>query len=97
MDGVQLSQGYRATTRRQFTFYHSTPVNSSILINDFSSRTDTTIFTSTASELLDWSNKTSGDFQALKSTSHLLPQSTVSCRSDSSLEANYGCCHRSDA
>ena len=23
MDGVQLSQGYRATTRRQFTFYHS--------------------------------------------------------------------------
>ena len=25
MDGVQLSQGYRATTRRQFTFYHSVP------------------------------------------------------------------------
>ena len=25
MDGDQLSQGYRATTRRQFTFYHSTP------------------------------------------------------------------------
>ena len=23
MDRVQLSQGYRATTRRQFTFYHS--------------------------------------------------------------------------
>ena len=23
MDGVQLSQGYRATMRRQFTFYHS--------------------------------------------------------------------------
>ena len=22
MDGVQLPQGYRATTRRQFTFYH---------------------------------------------------------------------------
>ena len=22
MDGVQLSRGYRATTRRQFTFYH---------------------------------------------------------------------------
>ena len=22
LDGVQLSQGYRATTRRQFTFYH---------------------------------------------------------------------------
>ena len=23
MDGVQLSQDYRATTRRQFPFYHS--------------------------------------------------------------------------
>ena len=23
MDGVRLSQGYRAATRRQFTFYHS--------------------------------------------------------------------------
>ena len=23
MDGVQLSQGCRATTRRQFTFYHT--------------------------------------------------------------------------
>ena len=25
MDKVQLSQGYRATTRRQFTFYHKSP------------------------------------------------------------------------
>ena len=25
MDGIQLSQGYRATTRRQFPFYHSVP------------------------------------------------------------------------
>ena len=25
MDGFQLSQGYRATARRQFTFYHSVP------------------------------------------------------------------------
>ena len=25
MDGVQLSQGYRATTRRQFTFYLPVP------------------------------------------------------------------------
>ena len=25
MDGVQLSQGYGATTRTQFTFYHSIP------------------------------------------------------------------------
>ena len=28
MDGVQPSQGYRATTRRQFTFYHSVPRSS---------------------------------------------------------------------
>ena len=25
MDGVQLSQGYKATKRKQFTFYHSVP------------------------------------------------------------------------
>ena len=47
--------------------------------------------------LLDWSNNTSRVFQALKSTSHLLRQSTVSDRSDSSSKANYSCCHRSDA
>ena len=28
MNGVQLCQGYRATTRRHFTFYHSVPSNS---------------------------------------------------------------------
>ena len=28
INGVQLSQGYRATTRRQFTFYHSVPRSS---------------------------------------------------------------------
>ena len=28
MDGIQLSQGYRATMRRQFTFYHSVPRSS---------------------------------------------------------------------
>ena len=28
MDGVQLPQGYRATTRRQFTFYQQVPRNS---------------------------------------------------------------------
>ena len=28
IDGVQLPQGYRATTRRQFTFYHSVPRSS---------------------------------------------------------------------
>ena len=27
MDGVQLPQGYTATSRRQFTFYHSVPRN----------------------------------------------------------------------
>ena len=40
--------------------------------------------------------KTSGIFLALKSTSHFLPQSTVSRKSDSSSEANSNCCHRSD-
>ena len=25
MDGVQLSQGYKVTMRKQFTFYHSVP------------------------------------------------------------------------
>ena len=33
MDMVQLSRGYRATTRRQFTFYHSVPRSSWYLIN----------------------------------------------------------------
>ena len=28
INGVQLSQGYRATARRQFTFYHSVPRSS---------------------------------------------------------------------
>ena len=28
MDGIQLSQGHRATTRRQFTFYHLIPITS---------------------------------------------------------------------
>ena len=28
MDGVQLSQGYRAIARRQFTFYHYSPRSS---------------------------------------------------------------------
>ena len=35
-------------------------------------------------------------FSGLKSTSYFLPQSTVSCRSDSSLEANSSCCYRWD-
>ena len=28
MDGVQLSQSYRNTTRRKFTFYHLVPISS---------------------------------------------------------------------
>ena len=71
-------------------------VNPSILKNDISSRTDPSIFTSLAPVLLDQSNETSWVFPALKSTSHFLPQSKVSCRSDSSSEINSSCCHRSD-
>ena len=40
---------------------------------------------------------TSWVFSALKSTSHFLPQSTLSCWSDSSSETNPSCCHKSDA
>ena len=41
------------------------------------------------------SNETSWVLQTLKSTSHCLPQSTVSCRSDSNSEANNSsCCHK---
>ena len=59
-------------------------INPSILKDDFSSRTDPSIFTSIAPVLLD----RSGEF---------LPQSTVSCRSDSSTEATSSSCfHRSE-
>ena len=51
-------------------------VNPIILKDDFFSRTDSSIFTSIASLLSDWSNETSWVFSALKSTSHFLPQST---------------------
>ena len=63
----------------------------------FCSRTNSFIFTSIAPVLLDWSNETSWVFPALKSTSHVLPQSTVSHRSDASSEANSSCCYRSEA
>ena len=53
-------------------------VSSSILKDDISSRTDTSIFTLIAPMLLDQSNETSLVLPALKATSHLLPQSTVS-------------------
>ena len=71
-------------------------VNSSIFKDDFSSKTDPSLFTSIAKVLLNWSNKTNRVFPALKSASHFLPQSTVSLRSDSSSAANSSCYHRSD-
>ena len=55
-------------------------VNPSILKDDFSSRTDPFIFISVAPVLIEWSHETNWVFPALKSTNHLLPQSTVSCR-----------------
>ena len=48
-------------------------VSLSILKNDFSSGTDPCIFKSIAPVLLDWSNKTSLVFSALKLVSHFLP------------------------
>ena len=71
-------------------------VNPSIIKDDLSSITDPIIFTSIAPLLLNQSNKTSQVFPALTSTSHVLPQSIVSCRLDSSSEANSICYHRSD-
>ena len=71
-------------------------VNASILKDYFSSRKDSSIFTSKASVLAQ-SNKTSWVLPTLKWKSHFLPQSTVPHRSDSSSEANSSCCHRSDA
>ena len=70
-------------------------VNPSNLKDDFFSRTDPSIFKSIEPVLLDWSKETSRASAALQSTSHFLPQSTVSRRSDSSSEANSSCCHRS--
>ena len=63
-----------------------------ILKDDFPS-----IFTSIEPMLLDWSSEMSWVFAALKSISHILPESTVPHRSDSSSEANLSYCHRSDA
>ena len=49
-------------------------VNLSIIKDNFSSRTDPSIFTSIATVLLDWL------ISALKSTSHFLPKSTLPLR-----------------
>ena len=53
-------------------------VNPRFVKGDFYPREDPTIFTSIAPVLLDWSNETSLAFPALKSTSHFLPQPSVS-------------------
>ena len=64
--------------------------------DDFSSRMVPSIFKSLAPVLLAQSNKILSDFPALKSTSYILPQSTVSCRSNSSSQSYSSCCHKSD-
>ena len=68
-----------------------------ILKDDFSSRKGPSIFTSVAPELLERSKKTSRVFPAMKSISHSLPHSTVSPKSESSSEANFSYCQKSDA
>ena len=55
------------------TFFSNFEGCPSIFKDEFSSGTDTSIFTSIAPQLLDWSNETSWVFPALKSTSHFLP------------------------
>ena len=65
------------------------------LKNDSFWRADPSIFISIAPVLLDGSHETTWVFSGLKSN-HFLSHSTVSCRSDSSSEANDSCCHRSD-
>ena len=68
----------------------------SILKYDFFSISDPSVFTSIP-VLLGRPNEPSWIFPALKSTSHFLPQSIVSRRSDSSSAANSSSCNRSDA
>ena len=55
-------------------------VKPSILKDDFSSRAGSSIFTSIAPVLLEQSNETTWVFPAVKSISHFLPQSALSCR-----------------
>ena len=65
-------------------------VNPSILNDDFSSKTDPSVFTS-LSLVIRLVKQNQLSFPALKSINHFLPQSTVSCRSDSSSEVNSSC------
>ena len=53
-------------------------------------KSDPFVFTQITPKSLNWSNKTSSVFPALKSTSHLLPQYRVSHRSDPSSETRNG-------
>ena len=69
--------------------------NHSILKDYFLSKTDPSAFTSIAQQLCEKSNR-SLIFPALKPINYFLPQPRVSCRSDSSLEANLNCCHKSE-
>ena len=70
-------------------------VNPRILKDDFSSRTDPSIFTLITPVLLDRLDETSEVYPALKSSGSSCP-SPLSRRSDSSSETNSCCCHRSD-
>ena len=58
------------------------------LKDNFSTIIGPYIFTLTAPELFEQSNETSGILPILKSTSHFLHQSKLSCKSDSSSEGN---------
>ena len=62
----------------------------------FAPRADSSVFTSLVAESSDQSNEARWLLPALKSTSHFLPQSVISIRPDSSLEAKSVCCHKSE-
>ena len=69
-------------SNREYLIFHpqsnlEAKVNSSILKDDFSLRTDPFIFTSIASVFLDQSHKTSYVLPALKTTSYFLPKFSV--------------------
>ena len=62
----------------------------------FAPRTDPSILTLIAPELLDQSNKISWVFWAMKITNHFLPSLTRSSRSESSSETKFTCCCKTD-
>ena len=65
-----------------------------IMKDDFSARTDLSIFTSVALELLHPPNER--NFSSIETIKPLYTQSTVSQRSDQS-SASSSCCNKSDA